>query len=234
MTPKKLKDKSLIEALKLLRQYREMHSAPVDTLGCDAPGESLKTAKQARFRILVSLLLSSQTKDALTHEATNALEKEFGLGPLNIANASTDKIKVAIKGVGFANKKAIYLKKTASICLQKYNSDIPRHLKDLLDLPGVGPKMAFLVLQSAWNANEGIGVDVHVFRISHRLGWASDSASTPELTRAELQNLLPKEEWPTINKLLVGLGQTICSAKNPKCGQCPLFGHCLYPQKDLF
>ncbi|OMH84589.1 Endonuclease III-like protein [Zancudomyces culisetae] len=82
--------------------------------------------------------------------------------------------------------------------------------------------MAYLALQAAWNSNSGIGVDTHVFRIAHRLGWANTRSNTPELVRTDLESWLPKDEWPVINKLLVGLGQTVCTAKKPQCDVCPV------------
>lgn len=78
--------------------------------------------------------------------------------------------------------------------------------------------MAHILMNIAWNNPIGIGVDVHVHRISNRLGWVK--SSTPEQTRVQLESWLPKEYWGTINKTLVGFGQTICKAVAPKCDEC--------------
>ena len=87
-----------------------------------------------------------------------------------------------------------------------------------MELPGVGPKMAYLCMQHAWKSNVGIGVDVHVHRISNRLGWVR--TKKPEETRRDLEEWLPKEYWDSINLMLVGFGQTICTPMAPRCSQC--------------
>ena len=127
-------------------------------------------------------------------------------------------------GVGFYNRKATYLKKTAQLLRDHYGDDIPNSVEALCRLPGVGPKMAHLCMQVAWNQNTGIGVDVHVHRICNRLRWVK--TTTPEETRRRLEQWLPKEYWRPINKLLVGFGQEICTPQAPKCGRCLAAEHC--------
>ncbi|XP_020555016.1 endonuclease III homolog 1, chloroplastic isoform X2 [Sesamum indicum] len=133
--------------------------------------------------------------------------------------------------VGFYSRKASNMKKIAKICLSKYDGDIPSTLEGLLQLPGIGPKMAHLVMNVGWNNVQGICVDTHVHRICNRLGWVSrpgtkQKTSTPEETRESLQLWLPKEEWVPINPLLVGFGQTICTPLRPRCGICTISGFC--------
>ena len=89
-------------------------------------------------------------------------------------------------------RKAQYLKKTAQILKDKYGGDIPNSVKELCDLPGVGPKMAYLTMTAAWNKCVGIGVDTHVHRISNRLGWTRRTTKEPEQTRKELEDWLPE------------------------------------------
>mmetsp|Transcript_19627 Transcript_19627/g.31156 ORF Transcript_19627/g.31156 Transcript_19627/m.31156 type:complete len:120 (-) Transcript_19627:84-443(-) len=93
-------------------------------------------------------------------------------------------------------------------------------------LPGVGPKMAYLCMQTAWGRSVGIGVDVHVHRISNRLGWVN--STNPEQTRKALETWLPREHWAEINPMLVGLGQTICKARKPLCSKCNVKDLCPY------
>jgi endonuclease III len=131
-----------------------------------------------------------------------------------------------ISKVGFHNKKVGYLKATAKILHDKYDDDIPDTIEGMLALPGVGPKMAYLLMTHAWNKTMGIGVDVHVHRISNRLGWVH--TNSPEETRLALEGWLPKEYWGQggVNKLLVGFGQTVCLPVGPKCGQCKVNDLC--------
>lgn len=87
-------------------------------------------------------------------------------------------------------------------------------------MPGVGPKMAHLCMAIAWNSVSGIGVDLHVHRISNRLGLVESPTKETEQTRLALEKWLPRELWSEINKLLVGFGQTICYSFHPKCNEC--------------
>lgn len=204
-----------------IRKVRQKFPAPVDTMGCDQTSDKLDKDIHQRFQVLVSLMLSSQTKDPITWAAVQKL-KERGLGNVNGILKSTEKeIEDLIFPVGFYRRKAIYLKKVAKILLEKYDGDIPNSIKDLCDLPGVGPKMAHLCMQEAWNRNSGIGVDTHVHRIAARLGWVpSKGIKNPEDTRKALESWLPSEYWREINHLLVGFGQTICTPLRPKCDEC--------------
>ncbi|CAH8833518.1 unnamed protein product [Trichobilharzia szidati] len=116
--------------------------------------------------------------------------------------------------------KAVYIKKTCEILKEKFDSDIPRNVKELCTLPGVGPKMAHLAMQCAWKEVTGIGVDTHVHRIVNRLRWTKKPAKTPEETRVMLEEWLPSDYWREINWLLVGFGQQICRPVNPNCVDC--------------
>ncbi|KAG6417015.1 hypothetical protein SASPL_124456 [Salvia splendens] len=148
-----------------------------------------------------------------------------------INKADEGAIKELIHPVGFYSRKACNMKKVAKICLDKYDGDIPSTLEELLELPGIGPKMAHLVMNVGWNNVQGICVDTHVHRICNRLGWVSrpgtkQKTSTPEQTRESLQLWLPKEEWVPINPLLVGFGQTVCTPLRPRCGICKISDYC--------
>ncbi|XP_065869306.1 endonuclease III homolog 1, chloroplastic isoform X2 [Euphorbia lathyris] len=213
-----------------IRKMRSSEDAPVDTMGCEKAGSSLP-CKERRFAVLVSSLLSSQTKDHVTHGAIQRLHQNNLLTADSIDKANETTIKDLIYPVGFYTRKATNMKKIAKICLMKYDGDIPRSLEDLLSLPGIGPKMAHLVMNIAWEDVQGICVDTHVHRICNRLGWVSQpgtkqKTSTPEQTRVALQLWLPKEEWVPINPLLVGFGQTICTPLRPRCRMCSITELC--------
>ncbi|KAJ7980709.1 Endonuclease III-like [Quillaja saponaria] len=180
---------------------------------------------------LASSLLSSQTKDHVTHGAIQRLLQNGLLTADSIDRADEATIKNLIYPVGFYTRKASNLKKIANICLTKYDGDIPSSLEELLSLPGIGPKMAHLVMNVGWNNVQGICVDTHVHRICNRLGWVSRPGTkqktlTPEETREALQLWLPKEEWVPINPLLVGFGQTVCTPLRPHCGLCTISELC--------
>lgn len=225
------------KVLEGIRKMRSSEDAPVDSMGCEKAGSSLP-AKERRFAVLVSSLLSSQTKDQVNHGAIQRLLQNGLLAPDAIDTTNEDTIKSLIYPVGFYTRKASNLKKIAKICLSKYDGDIPSSLEELLLLPGIGPKMAHLVMNVAWNNVQGICVDTHVHRICNRLGWVSrpgtkQETRTPEETRESLQLWLPKEEWVPINPLLVGFGQTICTPLRPRCAICAVSDLCPSAFKEV-
>ncbi|KAF8933810.1 DNA glycosylase [Dissophora ornata] len=216
--------------LNRLREFRLQNPAPVDTMGCERlaeVGDDIPP-EVSRFQTLMSLVLSSQTKDTVTSVAVRRLQKELkgGLTIQGVLDVPSEELNNIIAAVGFHNKKTIFMKQVAEICKTKYNGDIPGTPEELMALPGVGPKMAYLTLQCAWNKNLGIGVDTHVHRISNRLGWVKTEKDGPEGTREALQSWLPKEHWREINHILVGFGQVLCLPRGPLCGHCPVQERC--------
>ncbi|XP_037421913.1 endonuclease III homolog 1, chloroplastic-like isoform X4 [Triticum dicoccoides] len=207
-----------------IKNIRLSGQAPVDTKGCEKAG-SLLPPKERRFAVLISTMMSSQTKDEVTHAAVERLGENGLLDPDAIVRTDEATLANLIKPVGFYQRKAQFIKEASRICLERFGGDIPDTLTDLLALKGVGPKMAHLVMSIAWKNTQGICVDTHVHRISNRLGWVfregtKQKTTTPEQTRMSLEKWLPKDEWEPINPLLVGFGQTICTPLRPKCGSC--------------
>eukprot|EP00747_Dinoflagellata_sp_TGD_P062673 gnl/TRDRNA2_/TRDRNA2_153118_c0_seq2.p1 gnl/TRDRNA2_/TRDRNA2_153118_c0~~gnl/TRDRNA2_/TRDRNA2_153118_c0_seq2.p1 ORF type:complete len:497 (+),score=141.15 gnl/TRDRNA2_/TRDRNA2_153118_c0_seq2:217-1491(+) len=115
------------------------------------------------------------------------------------------KLDQMIAMVGFHTTKAKNIKAAAKICLQEHGGRVPKTLEALMALPGVGPKMAHLTLLAAFGVQAGLCVDTHVHRIANALGWVKTGSA--EETRKALEVWLPKEHWPDLNILLVGLGQ---------------------------
>ncbi|CAL0324047.1 unnamed protein product [Lupinus luteus] len=203
---------------------------PVETMEWNK-ADAILPPKERRFSVLASSLLSSQTKEHVTRGATRRLHENGLLTADAIDKAEEETIRKLIYPVGFYTRKASNLKKVANICLMKYDGDIPNSIEELLLLPGVGPKIAHLVMILGWNNVQGICVDTHVHRICNRLGWVSRSASkqktlTPEETRVALQRWLPREEWVPINPLLVGFGRKICTPLRPHCAECVVSSFC--------
>ena len=197
-------------------------SAAVDTMGCNKCADPAATEVDQRFQTLVSLMLSSQTKDEVTYATCLRLRAlPGGFTARNLAAMGSDEISAVLLGppaVGFWKKKGEFLASASRHCSEKLAGDIPDSVAALCELKGVGPKMAFIAMHSAWGKNVGIGVDTHVHRIANRLGWVKSTA--PELTQAHLQSWLPREHWDCLNELLVGFGQTVCKPVAPRCGEC--------------
>ncbi|EUC66053.1 endonuclease III [Rhizoctonia solani AG-3 Rhs1AP] len=218
----------------LIEEMRATIEAPVDTMGCAKAMTGVGPLKDQRFGALVSLMLSSQTKDEVTAAAVENLRRILpgGLTVDSILAAEPSVVSGAIGKVGFWRRKTEYIQASAKILRDKYDSDVPQTVDELCALPGVGPKMAFLVLQVAWNINAGIGVDIHVHRITNRLGWHKPATTTPEQTRLNLQSWLPRNLHAPINPLLVGFGQIICLPVGPRCDSCLLSAQGLCPSAN--
>ncbi|XP_050394327.1 endonuclease III-like protein 1 [Patella vulgata] len=207
------------EMLNNIREMRKNRDAPVDTMGCDVISDHKAEPKEFRYQVLLSLMLSSQTRDQVTSAAMARL-RQHGCNVENILKTSDEKLGELIYPVGFWKKKIVFIKKTSEILKEKYKGDIPDSVKLLCELPGVGPKMAHLVMNCAWNTLTGIGVDTHVHRISNRIQWVRKPTNQPEDTRKALEDWLPRENWQEVNHLLVGFGQMICLPVTPRCAEC--------------
>lgn len=210
-------------------EMRKHVLAPVDTMGCENLAEDHRSPRDQRLQTLVALMLSSQTKDTVTAVAMKNLQKGLsgGFNLEALLEVEPEELNRMIGSVGFHNNKTKYIKATALILKEKFDGEIPDTIEGLISLPGVGPKMAYLTMSSAWGRDEGIGVDVHVHRITNLWKW--QKTNTPEQTRAALESWLPRERWHAINHMLVGLGQTICLPVGRKCGECELSARKLCP-----
>ncbi|EUC51181.1 hypothetical protein COCMIDRAFT_80033 [Bipolaris oryzae ATCC 44560] len=217
------------EIYALTREMRNENPAPVDTMGCESLADRSRTPRDQRFQTLIALMLSSQTKDTVTAPVIWGMQERMpgGFNLESVLALEPTELNGFINKVGFHNLKTKYIKQAAEILRDKWNSDIPDTIEGLVSLPGVGPKMAHLTMSAAWGRTEGIGVDVHVHRITNLWGW--HKTQQPEQTRAALESWLPKEKWHDINNLLVGFGQTICLPVGRKCGDCKLADRGLCP-----
>ncbi|KAJ7765746.1 DNA glycosylase [Mycena metata] len=217
------------EVYDCIKEMRKEGNAPVDTMGCHMAQQHETDPKNKRFVTLVSLMLSPQTKDQVTDAAVGKLRVALG-GSVSldaVLAADPTVISEAINKVGMWRVKTKHIKLAAEKLRDEFDGDVPNTIEGLISLPGVGPKIGFLALQNAWNINTGIGVDVHVLRITRLLGW--HKADNPEDARISLESWLPTELQRDINPLLVGFGQTICPANSPRCGECALSSAGLCP-----
>jgi endonuclease-3 len=147
-------------------------------------------------------MLSSQTKDAVVGQTIRSMQADNVCNVHAISKMSPTELNAYINKVGFHNNKTKYIKETVEILLERCNGDIPSCAKEMMKLPGVGPKMAFICENVAWNLQTGIGVDTHMHRIFNQLRWVK--SNTPEQTRVQLEAWLPQENWRDVNLLWVG------------------------------
>jgi endonuclease-3 len=174
------------------------------------------------FQILVATILSLRTRDEVTLKASRALFSRAKT-PEELLKLSETELSDLIFPVGFYKTKAHQLLEISKILVRDFQSNVPKEQEVLLQLPGVGPKTANLVIGLAFGT-PSICVDTHVHRISNRLGWVE--TTEPAQTEKSLEVLLPREAWIEINEVFVLFGQNICVPASPRCSECPLKEDC--------
>ncbi|MEM0332074.1 MAG: endonuclease III [Archaeoglobaceae archaeon] len=186
-----------------------------------APVYKLKNRLSDPFKILVGAILSTRTRDEETLKALERLFSEIK-DPKDLAKMDVKSIEELIKNVGFYRVKARKLKELAEVIVKEYNSKIPENFRELLNLPGVGRKVANVFLTEM--GYDTIAVDTHVHRIANRLGIVK--AKSVEETEEELKKIFPRSLWRRVNRAFVGFGQTVCKPQKPLCSECPLSELC--------
>jgi endonuclease III len=176
------------------------------------------------FKILIGTILSARSRDENTTRVVNKLFTQFKT-PHDLALADIDEVKKIIHSIGFYNIKAARIKQVAETIVSRFGGQVPSDIDSLLELPGVGRKTANCVLIYAFD-KPAIPVDVHVHRISNRLGLVS--TKTPEQTEVELSRLVDRRLWTKVNDTFVMYGQNICLPLRPNCKACDLKKECQY------
>jgi endonuclease-3 len=202
--------------------FKEILSKIETNIQGEAHLDELAKKKQDPFKILISTILSARTRDSNTRNATERLFAKYNT-PQLIAEAPIDELEELVKVSGFYKIKAARIKEVSKILCDGYNSEVPTDFEELINLPGVGAKTANCVLVYAFKI-PAIPVDVHVHRISNRLSWVQ--TKNPEQTEQSLKEVIPKELWINLNRLLVRFGQQICLPIHPKCDSCPIGDLC--------
>jgi endonuclease-3 len=175
------------------------------------------------FQVLIATLLSARTQDATTHAASTRLFRRART-PRAVAKLDVEEIERLIFPVGFYRTKARHVKACADEIVRRFGGRVPNTLDELVTLPGVGRKTANLVLILAFKSRQNICVDIHVHRISNRLGWVRTEA--PEETEQALYRVTGRRWWPLINQYLVTWGQNVCRPVRPRCRDCAIVDHC--------
>ncbi|MDO7722054.1 MAG: endonuclease III [Nitrosopumilus sp.] len=184
----------------------------------------LHNAETGPFSILIGTILSARTKDETTTKAVKALFLKYK-NPEDLANAKIKDVEKIIRSIGFFHVKSKRIVEVAKIIHQKYKDKVPEDLDTLVQLPGVGRKTANCVLVYAFE-KPAIPVDIHVHRISNRLGLVD--TKNPEDTEQELMKKIDKKYWIDINDTFVMYGQNICKPISPMCDVCKITKSCKY------
>lgn len=174
------------------------------------------------FELLIATILSAQATDKKVNQITDRLFEKYK-NPENFLNLSQAELEKEIKEIGLYHNKAKNILATCKLLVDQYQGEVPSELNALTELPGVGRKTANVVLSNAYGI-PAMAVDTHVLRVSNRLGLAL--GTNPETIEKQLMSIIPREKWIHTHHLLIWHGRRICSARNPKCLECPLIAHC--------
>jgi endonuclease-3 len=197
----------------------------IDGLELPAVEKISESQKEDPFQILISALLSARTQDATTLAASTRLFARANT-PQAMMKLTERQIEKAIYPVSFYRNKAVFVRDTSRLLVEKFGGRVPETLEELITLPGVGRKTANLVMILAFRSRKNICVDIHVHRISNRLGWVR--TRTPEDTEQALYEVIPKRWWPLINLYLVTWGQNTCRPVYPRCHECAIARDCQF------
>ncbi len=174
------------------------------------------------FKVLISTIMSARAKDEMTEVIAEKLFERYPTAE-KLARANKKDVIKIIRRIGFYNAKSKNVINSAKMLLEKFDGKVPDRLEQLIELPGVGRKVANCVLVYAYK-QDAIPVDIHVHRISNRLGWVK--TKMPEETEQKLEKLVPKKHWQLINDTFVSHGKTICAPISPFCSKCPIYNYC--------
>lgn len=175
------------------------------------------------FQVLIATMLSAQTRDPVTHEASKRLFRRART-PRSMARLPVSTIQKLIYPVSFYRVKARHVKETCTALVERFGGRVPATMEELLTLPGVGRKTANLVLILSHGSRDNICVDTHVHRIANRLGWVK--TKTPEQTEEALYRAVDRRWWPDVNLYLVTWGQNVCKPVYPRCSACVVSSQC--------
>ncbi len=193
--------------------------------GLELPAiEKISHAQQEDpFQVLIATLLSARTQDATTLAASTRLFARADT-PRTMAALTVREIERLIYPVSFYRNKARHVKAACERLLSAYGGRVPSSLEELVTLPGVGRKTATLVMILAFQSTQHICVDIHVHRISNRLGWVK--TTTPAATEQALYAATDARWWPSLNLFLVTWGQNTCRPVYPRCDDCAIVADC--------
>jgi endonuclease-3 len=191
----------------------------IELLEKEHPDATIALHYKNTLELLIATMLSAQATDEQINAITPKLFKKYAT-PEDYANADLTELEQDIRSSGFYHNKAKNLKKSAKLLVEKYNSQVPKTMEELVELPGVARKTANIVLFNAYGVITGIAVDTHVRRLAQRLGLTQNS--NPDKIEKDLMNIVPKDRWMRITDLLIFHGRRVCNARKPRCSACVL------------
>lgn len=202
----------------------------VDKLMETYPDAECELKYETPFQLLIATVLSAQTTDKKVNEVTKKLFKDYGTLD-KFLTLSEEKLQDIIKVIGLYKTKSRNIVALCKVLRDNFNGEVPKTRDELVTLPGVGRKTANVVISNCFGV-QAFAVDVHVFRVSNRIGLAN--ASTPEKTELDLMKNIDENLWTICHHTIIFHGRRCCTARNPKCEECTIKDYCkYYKSKDL-
>ncbi|MEW2493088.1 endonuclease III [Streptomyces nodosus] len=174
------------------------------------------------FQLIIATVLSAQTTDLRVNQTTPALFARYPT-PEDLAAANPEEVEEILRPTGFFRAKTKSVIGLSKVLVEEFGGEVPGRLEDLVKLPGVGRKTAFVVLGNAFG-RPGITVDTHFQRLVRRWQWTD--ATDPDKIEAAVGALFPKSEWTMLSHHVIFHGRRICHARKPACGACPIAPLC--------
>jgi len=199
-----------------------------DRLAAEYPDAHCELNHSNPFELAVATILSAQTTDVRVNMVTPDLFDAYPT-PEALAEAEVEHVEELVHSTGFYRNKARNIIGFASELVDEHGSEMPRTIKELAAMPGVGRKTANVVLGNAFDINEGVVVDTHVKRISNLLGFTGTKRreeKNVEKIERDLMQLFPRERWTMLSHLFIWHGRAVCIARRPQCQECVLSDLC--------
>ena len=194
------------------------------------PGATCALEHASAWELLVSTILSAQCTDKRVNLVTPGLFHKYPT-IRDFAGANQDEMARDIRSTGFFNNKAKSVIGAARKILADFGGQVPQDLAQLLTVPGAARKTANVVLGTAFGIASGVVVDTHVQRIARRLDLTRET--DPVKIEKDLMQAIPRENWILCSHQIIHHGRALCTARNPKCGECKLERLCYAPDKTV-
>ncbi len=175
------------------------------------------------LELLVATILSAQCTDVRVNQVTKSLFRKYPTAA-HYASAKLSELERDIQSTGFFRNKAKSIQNCCRTLLERYSGEVPQAMDQLVELPGVGRKTANVVLGTAFGIAAGVVVDTHVARLSRRLGLSREK--DPEKIERDLMGQFAERDWIALSHRMIQHGRRVCTARSPKCGECPLESLC--------
>lgn len=175
------------------------------------------------FEMVIAVMLSAQCTDERVNKVTPFIFSKYNT-PQDFVDIDIKELEELVHPCGFYKNKARNIKLCSQKIIDEFNGEVPQNMEDLMSLPGVGRKSANVVMLEAFGTACGIAVDTHAKRLSNRIGLSKETE--PEKIEQDLIRIFPQEYLKDINHLFIWHGRNCCTARNPKCSECPIISYC--------